>query len=104
MLPLKENNDGVIILVQVLPRASRSEVVGVRDGAIKIKLSSPPIEGKANEECIALIGKAFGIRKSNIEIISGLKGRKKSILLYGAKQKDIERYFQEDGAYKAIRE
>ena len=90
MMPVKETETGLIIEIRVLPRSSRSEVVGIQDGALKIKLTSPPLEGKANDECVRILADQLGIRKSQIEIISGHRARKKTVALAGLKKADLE--------------
>ena len=100
MLPIKDTKDGAVMSVQVLPHSSRSEIVGIKEDVVKIKLTSPPLDGRANDGCIALVSKAFGIRKGNIEIVTGLKGRKKTILFQETNAKDLELFFTVDGNYK----
>lgn len=90
MLPVKETEKGLVIQVRVLPRSSRCEVAGIQDGALKIKLTSPPLEGKANDECIRFLADQLNIRKSQIEIIAGHKARKKTVALTGIGKADFE--------------
>jgi len=89
MLPVKETERGLIFHIRVLPRSSRCEVVGVQDEALKIKITSPPIEGKANEECIRFLAAQFKIKKSQMEIIAGHKSRKKTVAVLGLKKEDL---------------
>jgi uncharacterized protein (TIGR00251 family) len=56
----------VTIDVRVIPRASRSEVVGLHDGALKVRLAAPPVDGAANAELIKLLAKKFGVAKSEV--------------------------------------
>ncbi len=65
--------------MRVLPRSSKSEIVGEHDGDLKVKLSSPPVDGKANKELIKILSKELKIVKSNIEIISGETSKTKQI-------------------------
>ena len=57
--------------VKVVPRSSKSEIVGELGGALKIKLKSPPVDGAANAELVKLLSKTFGVSKSEIEIVGG---------------------------------
>ncbi len=75
--------DTAVIAVKVVPRASRSEIVGFTDDVLKIRLTSPPVDGAANEELIKLIAKRTGSAKSNIEITSGLTSRNKTLRIHG---------------------
>lgn len=78
-LPIKKNDHGIRFSVTIQPRASRNEISGVHNGTLKIKLTSPPVEGAANKACIRLLGKILGIAPSRITILSGATGRNKVI-------------------------
>lgn len=68
------------IIVRVLPRSSKNEVVGpMADGVIKIKLTTAPVDGKANEALIKLLANYFRIAKSKITITAGATGKNKII-------------------------
>jgi uncharacterized protein len=88
-LKLRETETGVEIDIKVLPRSSRSEIVGVFDGAVKVKLSSPPVDGAANAELIKLFAKTFGISKSSVEIIGGLASRSKRLALHNVNAEKV---------------
>jgi len=75
--------------VTVTPKSSRSLVTADEAGNIKVYLNSPPVEGKANKECIALISKKLGIPKSKISIEKGEKGRSKRIAVEGLDTDDV---------------
>ena len=79
MMPIKESEDGLTFSVYVQPRASKLTVVGLHDGALKIKLTAPPVGGAANKQCIQLLSKTLGVPKSDISIIGGKTRRKKQI-------------------------
>lgn len=81
MIRLTEKNGCFVFNVRVLPKSSKSEIVGESSGALKIKLKSPPVDGAANEELIKLLAKQFGIAKSAIEIIGGHASKSKQILV-----------------------
>ena len=78
-IDIKEQDGSVIFEVRVVPRASRSEIVGAYNGAIKIKLTSPPVDGAANEELIGVLSKELDVAKTDIRIISGQMSRTKRI-------------------------
>jgi uncharacterized protein (TIGR00251 family) len=78
-----ENKDGVTITVRVIPRASRSEVVGEYGEALKIKLASPPVDGAANEELVKLLSKRLDVPRSDIEIVAGHTSKLKRLLIRG---------------------
>jgi uncharacterized protein (TIGR00251 family) len=76
-------NKGTTIHIRVEPRSSRSGITGTYGNGLKVKLSSPPVEGKANAELIEILAKEFKIRKKDIEILSGKKSKNKIVRLCG---------------------
>jgi hypothetical protein len=80
----KGGKAGAVISVRVTTRSPKTEIVKILDdGTIKIKLTSPPIEGKANEELFKYLASVMHIPKTNIEIISGQTDKNKLIVLFG---------------------
>jgi uncharacterized protein (TIGR00251 family) len=74
------------ILVQVQPNAARSEVLRFKDGVLHIRIAAPPIEGKANQELMKLLGKILGVGKSSLSIKKGITSRRKVITVGGLTQ------------------
>jgi uncharacterized protein len=79
-----EKDGAIIFQVRVIPRSSKSEIVGEYDGALKVKLNSPPVDGAANKELIALLAQHFQVSKGVIEIISGQTSKLKQVKISGA--------------------
>jgi hypothetical protein len=77
----KYNENNTIILVRLTPNSSKDEILGYNEEYIKIKVSAPPNENKANKKLILFLSNFFNIPKSNVELISGDKSRLKKILL-----------------------
>ena len=71
------------IQIKVKPNARVSELEEMGDGSWLAKLKSPPVDGKANEELVALIARHFGCRKSEVSIKSGASGRMKLVQIDG---------------------
>jgi uncharacterized protein (TIGR00251 family) len=90
MLTIKETNGGVQFAVRVIPGASKNEVAGIQDGALKIKLTAPPVEGKANKACIDFLARLLGMRRSALAIASGEKSRKKTVAVDGIGRVELE--------------
>ena len=91
MINYKETKHGFLIDVYVQPKASHNKIKGEYNNALKIYLTSPPIEGAANKECIKLLSKTLNISKSQVIIKRGEHSRKKQILVKGiALEKIIE--------------
>lgn len=79
MIEVTEKPDSLSFSVRVIPRASRSEIVGEYDGSLKVKLASPPVDGAANAELIKLLAKKFDVPKGDVEILSGETSKNKRI-------------------------
>ena len=69
----------VILKVQVVPRASRSEIVGEHNGALRVRIAAPPVDGAANEELIRTLARAFKVPRRDVEIISGHSSKLKQV-------------------------
>ncbi|MDF1580791.1 MAG: DUF167 domain-containing protein [Desulfuromonadales bacterium] len=75
--------DGVILALHVQPRASKNEIIGVFGGEIRVRLTSPPVDGAANKLCREFIAKQMGVAKSSVEVVAGDKSRHKRVLVRG---------------------
>lgn len=75
----KENKNSLILNIYVVSRSSKSEIIGIYNDCLKIKLKSPPVDNAANEELVRFLANKLKIPKSNIEIIKGHNQRKKII-------------------------
>lgn len=80
---LKVEQNGCVLHVQAQPGAKRSEVAGPIGDALKIRLSAPPIEGRANEELIRFLADLFGAPKRQVQVISGAGSRRKRVRITG---------------------
>jgi uncharacterized protein (TIGR00251 family) len=78
----QETNDGIVLTVRVQPRASHNQVTGIHEKALKLRLTSPPVDGAANKQCTIIIAKALGISRSSVKIIAGKKSRTKKLKLH----------------------
>jgi uncharacterized protein (TIGR00251 family) len=77
------------IKFKVLPRSSKNQVIGKDGDVFKVKLTSPPVEGKANKALIDLLSKRLRIAKSCVEIVSGRRSKVKSVRIRGLSLDDI---------------
>ena len=80
---MPEDEAGVILCVHVQPRASKAEVVGWRGEALAIRLTAPPVDGAANRACRDFLADTLGLKRADIELISGEKSRQKRFRLQG---------------------
>jgi hypothetical protein len=82
---------GAALPVKVVPRASKNEIVGIGpDGAVKIRVTAPPVDGAANEAVIELLAAVLGIPKSNIDIVAGLTNTSKLVSLIGINPTQVD--------------
>ncbi|TFB08859.1 YggU family protein [Candidatus Atribacteria bacterium MT.SAG.1] len=79
----------IIIKVKIVPGSSKNKIVGVYNDALKITITTPPVEGKANKKCITYLAKYFNVAKSKVEIISGQTSKNKLIKIYDISQKEF---------------
>jgi uncharacterized protein (TIGR00251 family) len=76
--------------VQVVPRASRSEIIGEHNGALRVRIAAPPVDGAANEELIRILARTFKVSKGAIQIMSGHSGRTKRVGITGGTPSILE--------------
>ena len=94
MIKYSEKDGAAIFRVRVVPRASKSEIVGDLDGALKVRIAAPPIDGAANAELIKLLAKTFGVAKSAVEIIGGETSKTKQIKITNARKEKLAAVLQ----------
>lgn len=75
----RRDGDDVLLSCYLQPRASKDEVIGEHDGAVKIRIAAPPVDGEANDALVAFLAKQFGVAKRAVQIESGQTGRRKSV-------------------------
>ncbi|MDD2586445.1 MAG: DUF167 domain-containing protein [Syntrophomonadaceae bacterium] len=81
MLNVKEQGNNIVLEVKVQPRSSRNQIVGEQEGALKVKLTAPPVDGEANQALINFLARLLGIPKRDIIILKGETSRHKYIEL-----------------------
>lgn len=75
----KWQDNQLTLSCQIQPKSSRDEIVGLYADSVKIRITAPPVDGKANAHLIKFLAKAFGVSRSAVAIISGETGRKKAV-------------------------
>ena len=83
------------IKVRVLPRSSRIEIIGIEDDTYKVKLTAPPVEGKANKALIGVLARRLGIGKGRVEIVSGDRSRLKTIRIHGLSAEEVSSFMRD---------
>jgi uncharacterized protein (TIGR00251 family) len=74
---------GVILRLHIQPRASRTAFAGYHGERLKLSVTSPPVDGKANAEVIRFVAKVFDLKRHQVELVRGEKSRQKDVLLSG---------------------
>lgn len=84
--------DGVLTFkVLVAPRASRSEIVGEHNGALRVRIAAPPVDGAANEELIRKLARALGVKRGAVEITAGQTSKTKQVRVTGLSKLDLQK-------------
>jgi uncharacterized protein YggU (UPF0235/DUF167 family) len=91
------------IRVKAVPRASRDEIVGWLDGALKVRLAAVPQDGRANAALEALLAKVLGVRKSAVSVTAGHAAARKRVEIDGLEPEEIERRLAAAGVRAASR-
>jgi len=90
MIPLQESTTGVTFAIKVQPRAKKTALAGTLGDALKVSLTAPPVEGKANEACIEFFAKLLEVPRSSVTIAAGQTSRNKVIRVVGLSAKEVE--------------
>jgi uncharacterized protein (TIGR00251 family) len=91
VIPIKDTAAGASFAIKVQPRASRNAVVGELGDALKIALTTPPVEGRANEACIEFLAKLLKVARSSVSIAAGETSRNKVIRVAGITAEEVRR-------------
>jgi uncharacterized protein len=81
--------DHTDLRVRVQPRASRTEVVGLQGGSLKVRLTTPPVEGAANRELERFLAKVLGLPRSSVELLRGATSREKLVRVRGLSPEEV---------------
>ena len=90
MIPIRDCDKGATFAVRVQPRASRNAVAGEMGDALKIALTAPPVEGKANEACVDFLAILLKVPRSSVTIASGESSRNKVVRIAGLRASELE--------------
>ena len=91
MINYSEKDGKLTFKVRVVPRSSRTEIVGEHDGALRVRLTAPPVEGAANLALVRLLARALDVSPGAVEIISGKSSRTKTVNIAGLSIASLER-------------
>lgn len=94
MVPLKESATGISFAVKVHPRARKNAITGTTGDALKLALTAPPVDGKANQAVIEFFADLFAISRSSVTIASGETSRNKVIRVNGISAEQVRQKLQ----------
>lgn len=89
MIAIQETTAGVTFAIKVQPRAPRNVIIGQLGEALKVSLTAPPVDGRANDACIAFFAELLRIPRASISIVSGQNSRNKVIRVAGISVQEI---------------
>lgn len=84
-----ETDRGIRLEVRVVPRSSRDEIAGEMQGALKVKLAAPPVEGEANKALISFLADLAGVPRKNVAVVRGETSRNKLVEIAGVTRSDF---------------
>lgn len=84
VLKYTEAEGAVTFDVRVVPRASQNAVAGEHEGALRVRVAAPPVDGAANEELVRTLAKALNVPRRAVEIVGGLASKSKRVRVRGA--------------------
>ena len=91
MIPIRDTSAGVTFAVKVHPRAKKNAITGMVGDALKLALTAPPVDGRANEACIEFFANLLEVPRSSVTIASGETSRNKVIRVAGLSADEVQR-------------
>jgi len=88
---VRETRGGVTFQVRVQPRARKNAIVGEVGEALKLALTAPPVEGRANEACVAFLAEVLNVARSSVTIAAGASSRNKVIRVAGLTAEEVKK-------------
>jgi len=89
---IERTKDGIRFIVKVQPKVSKSGIAGTQGEYLKVKVTAPPVQGKANKECLKILAEWLGVKTSQVEIEKGGTSRIKKVKIKGDTQELIKRF------------
>jgi uncharacterized protein (TIGR00251 family) len=91
VIELADHAEGVVLPVRAQPGARRTGVQGEQRGALKVAVQAPPADGRANEALVETLREVLGLKRSQVELLTGHTGRDKRFLIRGLERAELER-------------
>ncbi len=97
MIPIRDTPEGASFAVKVQPRARKNAITGEIGEALKLALTAPPVEGRANEACVEFLAEVLGVSRSSVTIAAGHSSRNKLIRVAGLSADEVRRRLEGKG-------
>jgi uncharacterized protein (TIGR00251 family) len=91
MISIRDTPGGAVLAIKLHPRAKQNAITGVVGGALKLAVTAPPVDGRANEACIEFLASLFAVPRSSITIASGETSRRKAVRIAGMSADELRR-------------
>jgi uncharacterized protein (TIGR00251 family) len=91
LIPVQQTGDGISFAVKIHPRAKKNAITGELGDTLKVSLTAPPVEGRANEACIEFFANLLKVPRSSVTIASGQKSRRKVIRVAGLSAEEVRK-------------
>jgi uncharacterized protein (TIGR00251 family) len=95
MIAITNHAEGCVLPVRAQPGARRAGVQGEQNGALKVAVTAPPEDGRANQALVEVLREALRLKRSQVELLSGQTSRDKRFLIRGVAQKELEKRLAE---------
>ena len=96
MVAIKNSPNGITFAVKVHPRAKKNAITGAVGDALKLALTAPPVDGKANAACVEFFAKLLNLPRSSVTIAAGQTSRSKVIRVAGLSREEVRRRLREE--------
>jgi uncharacterized protein (TIGR00251 family) len=90
MIAVADHTEGYVLPVRAQPGARRAGVQGEQNGALKVAVTAPPEDGRANQALVEVLREALGLKRSQVELLSGQTSRDKRFLIRGLTRAELE--------------
>jgi len=97
MIAFSQKDGRLTFNVRVVPRASQSEIVGKHEGALRVRIAAPPVDGAANDELVRLLARAFKVSRTAVAITAGQTSRLKRVAISGTEPDMLLRLVKKSG-------
>jgi uncharacterized protein (TIGR00251 family) len=89
MLEITEHGEGCLLAVRAQPGAKRNAVVGVQAGSLKVAVTAPAQDGRANDALVEVLRQALGVKRGQVELVRGATSRLKRVLIRGVTAEEL---------------